>query len=367
MAAAMMGWQNAFHCEINPFGRAVLDYWFPESKSYEDITKTDFREWRGKIDILTGGFPCQPFSYAGKRGGADDNRYLWPQMLRAIDEIRPTWVVGENVAGLATMVEGGVLADLGHEATLFGEVDGVHRFGLRSTFTIERICRDLENHGYTVQPMLIPAAACGAPHRRDRIFILAHIADTDRRDDLRAAGEDEGTGRAQRLQERDEVRVAGEPSAVRSDGAGIDTAYANSGELQEPLQTGQSSDEPQSGGRMGDRPSRPCVFRGLADTYRERLETYRKQRGDDAKGWQSTGRPAGEPSHDAWAEGAWWDNFPTVPAVHRRNDGLSFGMDRASIPFERWRTEALKSHGNAIVPQVMYRIFQGIAAAEEAK
>ena len=69
VAAAMMGWRNAFHCEINPFGRAVLDYWFPDSTSYEDITKTDFREWRGKIDVLTGGFPCQPFSYAGKRGG----------------------------------------------------------------------------------------------------------------------------------------------------------------------------------------------------------------------------------------------------------------------------------------------------------
>lgn len=70
VAAAMLGWENAFHCEINPFGRAVLEYWFPESTSYEDITKTDFRCWRGKIDVLTGGFPCQPFSYAGKRGGA---------------------------------------------------------------------------------------------------------------------------------------------------------------------------------------------------------------------------------------------------------------------------------------------------------
>ena len=69
IAAEMMGWTNAFHCEINPFGRRVLEYWYPESKSYEDITKTDFRPWRGKIDILTGGFPCQPFSYAGKRGG----------------------------------------------------------------------------------------------------------------------------------------------------------------------------------------------------------------------------------------------------------------------------------------------------------
>ena len=69
VAAAMLGWENLFHCEINPFGRAVLEYWFPKSKSYEDITKTDFHSWRGKVDVLTGGFPCQPFSYAGKRGG----------------------------------------------------------------------------------------------------------------------------------------------------------------------------------------------------------------------------------------------------------------------------------------------------------
>ena len=71
VAAAMLGWNNVFHCEINPFGRSVLEYWFPDSVSYEDITKTDFRQWRGRIDVLTGGFPCQPFSYAGKRGGAE--------------------------------------------------------------------------------------------------------------------------------------------------------------------------------------------------------------------------------------------------------------------------------------------------------
>ena len=107
VAAAMLGWENAFHCEINPFGRAVLEYWFPESKSYEDITKTDFRCWRGRIDVLTGGFPCQPFSYAGKRKGRDDDRYLWPHMHRVINEVRPTWVVCENVGGITTMVEGG--------------------------------------------------------------------------------------------------------------------------------------------------------------------------------------------------------------------------------------------------------------------
>lgn len=83
IAAEEMGWKNMFHCEINPFGRKILDYWFPNSKSYEDITKTNFTEWRGKINVLTGGFPCQPFSCAGQRKGAEDDRYLWPEMLRA--------------------------------------------------------------------------------------------------------------------------------------------------------------------------------------------------------------------------------------------------------------------------------------------
>ena len=107
VAASWLDWENAFHCEINPFCNEILKYWFPNSEHYEDITKTDFKKWREKIDVLTGGFPCQPFSLAGRRKGADDNRYLWPHMLRAIREIRPTWVIGENVAGILTMVQPG--------------------------------------------------------------------------------------------------------------------------------------------------------------------------------------------------------------------------------------------------------------------
>lgn len=80
VAASWMGWKNAFHCEINPFCNEILKYWFPNSEHYEDITKTDFSQWKGRIDVLTGGFPCQPFSLAGQRKGADDNRYLWPHM-----------------------------------------------------------------------------------------------------------------------------------------------------------------------------------------------------------------------------------------------------------------------------------------------
>jgi DNA (cytosine-5)-methyltransferase 1 len=100
LAAQWAGWDNVFHCEINEFGRKVLKYYWPEATSYEDITTTDFTIHRGQIDILTGGFPCQPYSVAGKRKGKEDDRHLWPEMLRAIREIQPIWIVGENVRNI---------------------------------------------------------------------------------------------------------------------------------------------------------------------------------------------------------------------------------------------------------------------------
>lgn len=168
VAASWMGWKNAFHCEINLFCNEILKYWFPNSEHYEDITKTDFSQWKGKIDVLTGGFPCQPFSLAGQRKGADDNRYLWPHMLRTIQEIRPAWVIGENVAGILTMVQPGKETEVGSQTSLFGE-DNRKRILLRQEYVVETICKDLEREGYSVQPLLIPACAVGAPHRREII------------------------------------------------------------------------------------------------------------------------------------------------------------------------------------------------------
>lgn len=106
LAAEWAGWTNVFNCEIDPFCRKVLAYHFPNAFQYEDIKTTDFRPLRGCVDVLTGGFPCQPFSLAGKRKGTDDNRYLWPEMLRAIRELAPRWVVGENVFGIVNWSEG---------------------------------------------------------------------------------------------------------------------------------------------------------------------------------------------------------------------------------------------------------------------
>ena len=173
IASFWMGWENAFHCEVNNFCNIILKYWFPNSEHYEDIARTDFKKWRGKIDILTGGFPCQPFSVAGQRKGTDDNRYLWPQMLRAIQEIQPTWVIGENVAGILTMVQPGEETEVANGCSIFEE-DNRKRVLLRQEYVVETICQDLEREGYSIQPMLIPACAVGAPHRRDRVWFVAY-------------------------------------------------------------------------------------------------------------------------------------------------------------------------------------------------
>lgn len=121
LAAVWMGWKNLFHCEVDDFCNKILDYWFNDSIAYGDISKTDFTPWRGKVDVLTGGFPCQPFSVAGSRKGAEDDRYLFPEMLRAISEIQPSWVVGENVTGIITMVQPGSETKVAAEGDMFGE------------------------------------------------------------------------------------------------------------------------------------------------------------------------------------------------------------------------------------------------------
>ena len=147
LAAQWMGWENIFHCEWNEFGQKVLKHHFPKSISYADITQTDFTIHRGRIDIISGGFPCQPYSSAGKRLGKEDDRHLWPEMLRCIREVSPRWVVGENVLGLVNW-SGGLV---------FHEVQA-----------------DLEAEGFEVQPYVLPAASVNAPHRRDRVWFVAY-------------------------------------------------------------------------------------------------------------------------------------------------------------------------------------------------
>lgn len=170
LAAREVGWNNVFQCEIDPFCQSVLKYYFPKTVLYEDIKRTDFTSWKGKIDVLTGGFPCQPFSVAGQRKGADDNRYLWPEMLRVIRETRPLWVIGENVAGITNMVQPGSETDV--ETKSDQDEENYKETILEQEYIINTICDDLEREGYSVQPIIVPACGVGAPHKRYRVWFI---------------------------------------------------------------------------------------------------------------------------------------------------------------------------------------------------
>ena len=363
VAASMMGWENIFHCEINPFCRRVLEYWFPNSKSYEDITTTHFDEWRGKVDILTGGFPCQPFSYAGQRRGAEDDRYLWPHMLRAIQECRPTWVIGENVGGIATMVEQSEIAQVGVQASLFGETDTLRSYELRQRFTLERVCSDLEHLGYAVQPIVVPACAVGAPHRRDRVFIVAHANELRR-----------GLGEVHQSQH---IGLEGNIGTTGDDGIVRPTADTDIRGTRTPGESGAAQ-------AVGSHPHAEQSQR-LAETQRsdglpQLQQPHSDSDGGMRQGWHESGLRqtesrlgvealVEEKRRDTLADfglGQRWAAFPSVSPIHRGNDGIPFDVDCLAIPFNKWRQEALKAYGNAIVPQVMYEIFKAIEQVEKS-
>lgn len=143
LAAQWMGWENVFHCEIDTFCQKILQKHFKESKLFKNIHDFDGTPYKGTIDIISGGFPCQPFSVSGKRLGANDDRFLWPEMLRVIKEINPYWVVGENVTGINSM-------------------------------ELENCCTDLENSGYEIQPFVISACCTGVDQDRKRTWIVAY-------------------------------------------------------------------------------------------------------------------------------------------------------------------------------------------------
>jgi DNA (cytosine-5)-methyltransferase 1 len=136
------GMQCVGQVEINPFCQRVLAHHWPHVKRIGDIHDVNGTEF-GAVDLVCGGFPCQPFSTAGKRKGAEDDRYLWPEMLRVIEAYRPTWIIGENVAGIISM-------------------------------ELDKVLSDLENKNYSCQPYLIPACAVDADHERKRVWIVAH-------------------------------------------------------------------------------------------------------------------------------------------------------------------------------------------------
>jgi len=130
-------------CERDEFCTKILNKHWPDVPVHSDVRQLDGKQYQNSIDVVAGGFPCQPFSVAGKRLGSEDDRHLWPEMLRIIRECRPRWVIGENVSGFVKMA-------------------------------LDDVSSDLEGEGYTVRTFVLPACAVEARHRRDRVFIVAH-------------------------------------------------------------------------------------------------------------------------------------------------------------------------------------------------
>ena len=329
LAAEWMGWTNLFNCEWEEFPRKVLKHHFPNAKQYGDIREFTATDYAGRIDILTGGFPCQPYSTAGKRKGKEDERHLWPEMLRVIRECSPRWIVGENVRGLVNW-NGGLV--------------------------FEEVCADLETCGYSVQPFVLPACAVNAPHRRDRVWFVAHANDNGTQ---RTPRRYESESRGKRIQERDEVQQPNEPDALRELPPDTDSlgntpprtgkeikgnGGGNNGlskERREQTQRANGLD-----GFSGDSPDSDNI--GSQRRAQERNSRSIGKRGDQ----QPPGRIL--PT---------WENFPTESPLCRGDDGLSQRLDGISFP--KWRRESIKAYGNAIVPQVAFRIFEAIQEYEK--
>lgn len=284
-AAHWMGWKTAAFVEREPFCQQVLKKNFPGVPIYDDV-----RGYNGKlhaVEIICGGFPCQPASIAGKRKGKADDRYLFPEMLRIVDEARPRWVVAENVRGLLS-IDGGEL--------------------------FEEICSSLECIDYSVQAFCIPASAVNAPHRRDRVWIIAHAN----------GGGAMGEGR---------------------NGSGHNVERNTATEVQEwqnVISRLELADSPLFADTINER----CI--GRQEQRQDRERPVRQGRGNN--------RSLGELAIRSWDE-------PWPQAVTRLcalDDGIPGGLVRP----KRWRVNALKAAGNAISPPVAYKIFRAIEAAD---
>lgn len=389
VAAAMLGWDNVFHCEINPFGRQVLEYWFPNSDSYEDITKTDFTKYRGQIDVLTGGFPCQPFSYAGKRGGS-----------------KTSAISGRKCSELLTKSGRlGLLVKMLLESEQWSSNAGLLTWEVKS-LCLKRVVDFTDTQLNTPLPSNASALIL---NQRDiqssrclfRLVLSAHhiegiesssshimwptplaveVTHTRRVIELKESGATQFHSRANGASRPNSImdflnfhELLPTPTAIEGEkytntynpksqmGKSL-SAMAGSGLLPTPRTCSSMSARLDTEGMVSDKrfPNLEVVIAKLLPTARANkvndVEMSTELGGEEQ---EQSGRVGGE-SIARMLPGERWKGFPTVSAVHRGNDGIPFDVDSLAIPFSKWRNESLKAYGNAIVPQVMYRIFQCI-------
>lgn len=303
------GFDTVAFCEIDLYCQKVLAKNFPGVPIYDDIRDLNHD---GSVDIITGGYPCQPFSLAGKRKGQDDDRHLWPAMLELIKKHRPTWVIGENVAGHITMGLDDVLADL-------------------------------ESEDYQVRTFIIPAVAVDAPHRRDRLWIVANSTGIELGQEQRFRN-DGGT-----LADADGITEGRLPKRKTTEDARFSIGSENC--ASPPLADPDSDDAQgqQPGG--ADPQERPVPYKrqtGPQDAILGRCWSAKSDVGriiDGVSPWLDGLRGISK----AWERGIWEDGVP-----------------RVAIKIPR-RVDRLKGLGNAVVPQIVEKIGRSIMAAHNER
>jgi DNA (cytosine-5)-methyltransferase 1 len=331
LAARWAGWQTIGFCEKDDYCRKVLAKHWPAVPIIEDIHDVTIESFRERPDIITGGFPCQPFSIAGKREGVRDDRHLWPEMYRVIKAFRPRWVVAENVAHIVKMELDNVLADL-------------------------------EAAGYSAWPVEIPACAVDAPHRRMRVWVIAY----------RAGSQQQGNQARVLCQCQRSAAAAGREDLRQPDGKASTEQFRSNGQDVADSECAERRPEPEA---------RLALSHGSNDGREEATGGFELcgENVADSNGGNGHGRACDVQMGRREIEGETSDNGNAgrtqrlaEPGMGGTLDGLSPWMDgdwERGIPRIASgianRIHRLRGLGNAIVPQVAYEIFRAIDAVTD--
>lgn len=315
LAGHRAGFETDIFVEIDKYCQKLLKQNFPYIPIYSDITEFNidkYEEITGKrtTDIICGGFPCQPFSVAGQRKGKEDNRYLWDEMYRIITEIKPQWVIAENVYGIVNISDGMVF---------------------------EQVHTDLEEEGYEVQSFIIPAVSKNAPHRRDRVWFVGYTDDFGR-----------NSGRSSWKERQIYPEQQGEYEKNKRTRDERQYRVSPFGEVGNVTDTNNRSRQKHRFSTRGEMLKNGVAGNWIVtDTNTKRLQGRTNKRKSD--------RTRRTSPLAFGCNGSEWQEFPTQPAVCGRDDGIPNRVDR------------IKALGNAIVPQIAYELFRTIREVENAK
>ena len=327
-----VGFKTVAFCEMDQYCKLVLQKHWKGVKIYNDIKELKGEEVikeLGTIDIITGGFPCQPFSIAGSRKGTDDNRHLWPEMFRLIKELKPRWIIGENVRNIISIEDGMVF---------------------------ENVCTDLEGEGYEVRAFNIPAAGIGAPHKRERIWIVANSRRTLRergkfKGENANEGKEENANQYQRSSSTSTDNVAdtytrlsnGSVEKVQSGRQTFDT----SSQRTDVANSTSKGLERQFGSKLQGTRER---FTHGSQTINSNVANADGERQQEQCGPESIQKERNEPQRSSSQERhTGWEFEPDVGRVANGISG---------------RVHRLKALGNSIVPQIAKEIGRAIMIAE---